>query len=381
MPRVAWLFEFPTLLGGERSLLTCLDAIRLAGYQPTALAPPDGPLADALGAAGVPVVAWDARGQAAGRRPLAELRNELTSILETLRPDLLHANSLSMGRLAGPVAAALRLPCLAHLRDIVGLSAAAVADLARCSRLVAVSQATRGYQVAQGLPAEKTAVLHNGVDLARFAPRKPTGGLARELDLPSGALLAGTIGQIVLRKGHDVLVAAAGSLRDVLPHLHFAIMGSCRSTKDEAARHVDKLHAAIAHLGLAGRFHWLGERDDVERLLPELDLLVHPARQEPLGRVLLEAAACGVPIVATDVGGTREIFPSEAVAARLVPAGDPAALAGAIRELAADPSARARLGHNARRRAESAFDRETAAAGLVKLYDEALCVAREPPGG
>ena len=71
---------------------------------------------------------------------------------------------------------------------------------------------------------------------------------------------------------------------------------------------------------------------------------MHPARQEPLGRVLLEAAAAGVAVVATDVGGTREIFPPEADAARLVPPDDADALAAAMLELLGNRELRGRLG-------------------------------------
>ena len=97
-------------------------------------------------------------------------------------------------------------------------------------------------------------------------------------------------------------------------------------------------------------------------------MLVHPARQEPLGRVLLEAAASGVAIVATDVGGTPEIFPPSSGAARLVAPDDAEALAEAILAVAGDPALRAQLSAAARRRAEAAFDHRQATANLVRHY-------------
>src|SRR6185369_11888616 len=98
---------------------------------------------------------------------------------------------LAMGRLSGPVATEMQLPSIAHLRDIVGLSARAIADLDQHRRLLAVSQATRDYHVARGLTANKTFVAYNGVDLLRFQPRQPTGWLHRELNLPPEAILLG----------------------------------------------------------------------------------------------------------------------------------------------------------------------------------------------
>jgi glycosyltransferase involved in cell wall biosynthesis len=106
--------------------------------------------------------------------------------------------------------------------------------------------------------------------------------------------------------------------------------------------------------------------------MPECDLLVHAARQEPLGRVLLEAAACGLPVVATDVGGTREIFPTEQDGAVLVPVDDDAAMAEAICGLLSDDEQQQRLGTAGRRRAEVAFDIRRTAPMLVEQYHDVL---------
>jgi glycosyltransferase involved in cell wall biosynthesis len=125
-------------------------------------------------------------------------------------------------------------------------------------------------------------------------------------------------------------------------------------------------------LPLTGRVHFLGRREDVPSLLPECVLLVHAARQEPLGRVLLEAAACGLAVVATDVGGTREIFPTEADGAVLVPPDNPRALAGTVVRLLADDAGRVELGHAARRRIADAFDARLAAERLIAEYQAVL---------
>ena len=137
------LCEYPTLNGGERSMLATLDGLRAAGFAPAVMAPPDGPLADALGGRGVETLPFQCRAADGTRLPQGRLREELAEVLRRRRPALLHANSLAMGRLSGPVAAELQLPSIAHLRDIVKLSAQAVADLNCHARLLAVSQATR----------------------------------------------------------------------------------------------------------------------------------------------------------------------------------------------------------------------------------------------
>ena len=101
----------------------------------------------------------------------------------------------------------------------------------------------------------------------------------------------------------------------------------------------------------------------------EFDLLIHHARQEPLGRVLLEAAASGVPIIATRVGGTAEIL-SDGESARLIPPDNPHALAEAILELHDQVDQRSRFIEAARRRVCSAFPIERAAGNLATVWAE-----------
>ena len=335
MPKVLLLCEYATLNGGERSMLATLAGIAPAGFQPIAAAPPQGPLAEALRQQGIEHLPWGVSDAAGVRLPQGRLREELAGLLARVRPDLLHANSLSMGRLSGPVAAASGVPSIAHLRDIVRLSAGAIGDLNQHTRLLAVSKAVRDFHAAGGVDPGKVHVLYNGVDLEEFRPRPATGYLHHDLGLPEGVPLAGTIGQIGLRKGQDVLARAAILLADRLPQLHWLVVGERHSSKSESRQFEAGLRRAAENL--AGRIHLLGYRNDVPRLLNELTVLVHPARQEPLGRVLLEAAASGVATVATDVGGTREVFPPETGAAILVPPHDPQALAEAVLGLIADP--------------------------------------------
>jgi glycosyltransferase involved in cell wall biosynthesis len=371
MPEILILCEYPTLNGGERSMLATLDRVRAAGFSPAAMAPDDGPLAVELAARGIEVIPFQCRSADGTRVPQNRLREALAEVLCRRRPALLHANSLAMGRLSGPVARDCCLPGVAHLRDIIGLSSQAVADLNCHRRLLAVSQATREFHVARGIETQKTHVLYNGVDLDQFRPRSPTSCLHRELDIPAESQLIGNIGQIGLRKGQDVLLQAAAVIADRSPNAHYLIVGERNSDKDESRKFEAALRDAAGG-SLAGRVHFLGRRNDIPQLLTELTLLVHTARQEPLGRVLLEAAAAGATVVATTVGGTREIFPPEGDAARLVACDDVGGLAAAMLELLENESMRTRLGVAARRRAEERFDARQAAENLVQHYHAAL---------
>jgi glycosyltransferase involved in cell wall biosynthesis len=277
-----------------------------------------------------------------------------------------------MARLVGPVAAGRKTPCIGHLRDIMRLSATATRDLGCNSCLLAVSNATRNWYLAAGLPADSIHVLYNGVDLDQFAPRQPTGYLHRELSIPRSSPLIGSIGQIALRKGYDVWLSAADRVLQEYPSHRILIVGQRHSEKKEVCQLESRLRLAANRAPLAGRTFFLGRRNDVHRFLNELTLLVHPARQEPLGRVLLESAASGIPIVATDVGGTSEIFPIDENAACLVPAGDPQQISRATIQLLSDDDRRRNVGAAARRIVEARFGARQASQGLVKHYQSVL---------
>jgi glycosyltransferase involved in cell wall biosynthesis len=285
-----------------------------------------------------------------------------------------HANSLSMSRLLGPVTDELCLPNIGHLRDIVRLSGQAVADLNRHWRLLAVSDATRRFHVDQGLDSSKIHVLYNGLDLTQWRPRPVSGYLHRELPLPSSAVLITSVGQIGMRKGLDITLDALEAIMSSRADVHWIVVGNRNSRKEEAIRYADRLHQRSARPPFVGRVHWLGRRADVAAVLRESTILVHAARQEPLGRVLLEGAATGTAVIATDVGGTREIFGDANVhsAATLVPADDPERLAQAITVVLSDVRLRRNLGAAARRQAERLFDVERAAKGLLTHYEAAI---------
>ena len=370
MAKVLVLCEYASLNGGERSLLAVLDGLRAAGQRLHAAAPLDGPLAAALAQCGVAVHGLDLHDASGRRFALDVCRQRLRAVIETVQPDLVHANSLAMSRLSGPVVEELGLPSLGHLRDIINVPAAVIADLNRHTRLVAVSRATRDWYVAAGLAAERTHVLYNGVDLNGFRPRPPSGYLHRELGLPPQSPLIAFIGQIGMRKGLVTLMAAAREVAATASRVQFLVVGQRYSQKAEALEYERQVQLAAATGALCGRVHLLGVRTDVPRLLNEITLLAHPARQEPLGRVLLEAAAAGLAVVATDVGGTREIFPPAWDAAVLVPPDDSAALAAGMLQLLDDAPRRAAIGQAARARAEQAFDARQAAEGLAQHYRE-----------
>jgi glycosyltransferase involved in cell wall biosynthesis len=276
-----------------------------------------------------------------------------------------------MGRLTGALAEWIPLPRTAHLRDIVTLSRSAVHDLNAHTRLAAVSAATRDFHLAQGLDPQRVEVLYNGVDEDCFRPPRTNAertSLHRELHLPTETPLVLAVGQISLRKGWDVLSAAAPRIAAAVPEVHFVLVGERSSDKPESVASEADLYRSFTAAGLGDRFHPLGHRGDVPALLRSATVLAHPARQEPFGRVLLEAAATGLPIVAAAVGGTPEMLESER-SALLVPPADPSALAEGVIRLLTDRALASILGAAAREQVLVRFPCRERARDLWRFWE------------
>jgi glycosyltransferase involved in cell wall biosynthesis len=364
-------FEFATLNGGERSMQAALPHFVGTEFEVVALAPATGRLADGLQAVGVPLVPFDVRDAHGQRRPVEQILEDMQTAIRRVRPDLVHGNSLSMGRLTGTVAAESAIVCTAHLRDIIRLSAAAVGQLNGNRALVAVSRAVRDFHAAQGVEDTRLHVLYNGIDGRDVPPRSGNGTFRAELQLSPDAFLVATIGQICLRKGQDVFARGAILAAQQVPRAHFLLVGERYSAKPESIAFDESIEHEFVAAGLSDRFHRLGYRTDVDRLLAEIDLVVQSARQEPFGRGLLEAAVAGCPIIATAVGGTEEMLTHEQ-SALLVAADAPEALALAIVQMYGDVALRKRLAVAAKDRVTRLFPIEKAARGLADLWRRSI---------
>ena len=355
MCHIVLLMEYPTLNGGERSTLAFCEHLQTRGFHFSAIAPDGNPLTDALGQHNIRHIPFSFNGGLGQRLPISLIRESLATTLLDTGADVLHAISVSTSRIAGPVANKLRLPSIGHLRDIIRLSRQAINDINLNSVILAVSKATLTFHRAGGIHPTHSHVLYNGINLNLYRPKRPTGFIHRELDLPPGRKFIGAVGQITLRKGLDTLIHAFKEIASRNDDYHLLIAGQRHSQKNETYQHEINLKTYINQNGLSDRVHFLGFRDNMHDFYPELSLLTHCAHQEPLGRVLLEAAACGIPIIATAVGGTREIFPDSSFAILTQP-GDRTELVTEIVRLISTPEQAVHLAERGRKKVAKTFD-------------------------
>jgi len=234
----------------------------------------------------------------------------------------------------------------------------------RVSRFVAVSDEVRASILSQlGPIADRIRTIPNGVDPERFRRDGDRFALRRELGVDRDAPLILTVGRLTEQKGHRYLLEATASVLHTHRDLHLLLVGE-GELRDALARQAEES-------GIAAHVHFLGVRDDVPSLLASADLFVLPSLWEGLSVALLEAMVSGMPIVATDVSGTRQaMVPGET--GLVVPPRDAGALAGAIDRLLSDPVQAHAVGRSARDRAAKSFGARAQAAAYLDLYREVL---------
>lgn len=352
----------PTLdrSGAEKQLVLLARGLKERGFDPRVIVlTRDGPLRADVESAGVEVALI---GKRTRFDPGAFLR--LTQTLKDLRPDVVQT-WLFAGNSYGRVAA-LR----AGVKTIVasersvdpwksGWQFALDGWLAkRTARIAVNSSGTRDFYVGHGLPADKFTIIPNAVVPAP-PPSRSKADLLAELGLPPDSRLVADIGRLWPQKRHDDLIWAADLLKVVRSDVHLLIVG------EGPLRH--KLERFRRQVEIEDRVHFLGHRDDVPQWLGLVDALWLGSGYEGQPNVVLEAMAAGVPVVATDIPGTRDlVVPGET--GYLVPVGDRAGFARMTQKILNDPDLAAQLGAAGRQRVVSEFTVARMIERYIELY-------------
>jgi glycosyltransferase involved in cell wall biosynthesis len=362
-----------------------LRAFAAAGYEVIGASAP-GPYLGELESWGIPHVPLRHATRAmAPHRDLAALA-ELRSLLARLRPDVVHTHNPKPGVYGRLAARAAGVPAIVN--TVHGLYAlpedrwakrALIYGLERlassCSHAELVQNPEDVEVLARiGVPRAKLRLLGNGVDLTRFDPsRVPPARVRqvrRELGAGAGDIVCTLVGRLVAEKGYREVFAAAAELRPRVPNLRVVVVGPPDLDKADAIGE-DELRRAEADAGV----RYLGLRHDVEALYAASDLYVLASHREGFPRSAMEASAMGLPVVATDIRGCRQVVDA-GVTGLLVPVRDPRALAGAIATLAGDAVLRERMGRAARAKAIRDFDDHRVIDITLDTYERLL--ARQP---
>jgi glycosyltransferase involved in cell wall biosynthesis len=358
-----------------------LGAFREAGYDVVGASAP-GPYVDQLRDLGVRHVPLrHATRSMAPLQDLAALR-ELSRLFRELEPDIVHTHNPKPGVYGRIAARIAKVPAVVN--TVHGLYAqptdrwarrAVVYNLeriaARCSD-AELLQNVEDLPVLRslGIPDEKLHVLGNGIDLGRFDPAAvdPTAraALRAEWGTADDAIVCGVVGRLVWEKGYREVFEAATLLRDRVPELQFVVVGPTDDAKGNALTPAD-LEAARA----TGNVRIVGGHDDMPACYAAFDVYALASYREGFPRSAMEAAAMGLPVVATDIRGCRQVV-DDGRTGRLVPARDAPALGAAIEELVSDRETRRRMGAAAHDKAAKEFDQQRCIDLTLGVYEELL---------
>jgi glycosyltransferase involved in cell wall biosynthesis len=398
--RLAFLSVSSQLGGSEVMLLQLFREFCAArpGWPLHLILPGDGPLAARAADLGVAVTVvpmpeslrrvgeWGVSRRSAGRLALRIARaalhlpryqRSLRRELARIGPDVIHTNGFKAHIVAARIhrgAAAL----VWHMHEYVGarpVTRTLVGRYARrCDAIVANSASVAADVRAVAGKGAPIRVVHNAVDLERFALHGPAADLDELSGLPpapAGAVRVGLVATFSRWKGHETFLKAVAALPDPSAVRAYIIGAAVYDTEGSQYSRAE-LDALIRRLGLEGRVGFTGFLDAPERALRALDVVVHASTDaEAFGLVIAEAMACGRAVVTSGTGGASELVTDGENALTHRP-GDAADLARGIGKLAGDRSLRERLGAAAREHACLSFDARRLAAQFEACYDESM---------
>ena len=285
---------------------------------------------------------------------------QLSRIMESIQPDIVHANGRGAWIPARLACARHGIPLVWHARDLVGpawfdLIAANLSTLCITPSIALARQAS--------LIPGKVRVIPNGVDTSRFVPgdRRSARTL---LGLPQDRFIIGMVGQWVPWKRVDLFLEAARMAWQRDRSLYFVLVGA--PPPGQGAGLFESYRAALDGLGVV--MDWT---PDVPGLLTALDALAHPAIGEAFGRIVVEAMSCGIPVLASRSGGMIETV-EENITGMLLPPGESRALASSMLALRQDSTRAQRMGLAGRARAEKLYSAGIHAANVQEEYRRIL---------
>lgn len=290
-----------------------------------------------------------------GQLPIA------TSFIASHGIDLVHIHDDRSMWLWGLAARILGVPVVWHVRQVEGNHVLDWMRTRLATKVICISESTKDR-----ISINSPEVIPNPVDTELFTPPGSQRRIRRmELGLKPERTTLGFIGRLVGKKRPEWIVEAGRRLVEEGVDLQVVIVGGDRSGGRYTAELKKQAQAGCE--GCRDRFSWLGYRNDVHQIIQSIDVLGVPSAEEGFGRVIIEAMAAGVPVVATECGGPSEIIRHEETGI-LVPRDSFEGFTNGLKEMLLNPGARVRMGAAARRIVEEEYDTVKIVRKLIRVY-------------
>jgi glycosyltransferase involved in cell wall biosynthesis len=237
--------------------------------------------------------------------------------------------------------------------------------------VLSVSEEVRHFCIrTDGVPPANTATLYNGLELSTIDKQTSSQNFRALLNAEHSTQIIATVGHVRLVKGIDVLVETAAIVARQVPNVLFVVIG--RNSNSEYMRQINN---RIGELGLSSTVRFCGESEEVFSLLRQCDVFFLPSRSEGFSNALIEAMACSLPCVATNVGGNAEAI-AQGENGYIVDNEDASSAAVRIIELIKDPESARKMGRAGRMIVERRFTSAIMIEQLIAHYERLLAAGR-----
>jgi len=295
---------------------------------------------------------------------------KLANLIKKEKIDLVHANSIYIAEQSYFAAKLAGVPCICHVRDLAPVLGAGMlrsAAFKNAKKIIAISEAVKKDLIEKlYVPENKITRIYNGVDTEEFSPDICPDKFRGELNLGSKKLI-GMVGRFSPEKGQEIFLRAAAEVLKVYGDVKFVIVGDAKLGSEKFKT---EMAALSKKLNLNDKVIFTGFRDDLPQILRSLDILVVPSRAEPFGRVIIEAFACSIPVIATDSGAAAEIISKES--GILIKPDNVSELKQAIIELLKNPEQSKLMGRKGRDLVLERFSIIKHVSQIEELYREIL---------
>lgn len=364
---ILYLNAVPFVGGAEISLLQMLMHLNPGEFTAEIACSKEGTLSKLLNQNKIPVHFLNLGGVNFQRKQaLISISLSLSLFIKKHGFHILHINSFPLlyaGVLAGKMA---NVPVVLHVRDLLPEKNPwhRKLSLKKVNQVIAISHAVA--RTVKPL-SNKVKVIYNGVDINMFLPGVNPVSFLKKTGA-SGKNLVGVVGYLIERKGIESFLEAVKTVALKNVDVMFLIVGE---DPKPGKPYENKLRKLAQKLGISEKVVFTGYEPSPQEVFAALDILVMPSYEEPFGRVLIEAGACGKPCVATDAGGAPEVI-QDGYNGFLVPPGNPEALANAMDSLLKNPNLARTLGENGRKHVEEKFTIQRTAREVQDVYSQ-LC--------